>query len=62
MTKKKSVAKAERKRYSPEFKQQALLRSVKDGIPAAARELRFGACQASCRLSHAAIRFVVVST
>lgn len=54
MTKKKSVAKAERKRYSPEFKQQALLRSVKDGIPAAARELRLGACQASCRLSHAA--------
>ena len=39
MVRKKSVAKAERKRFSPEFKQQALLRAVKDGIPAAARDL-----------------------
>lgn len=40
MTKKVSEqAKAERKRYSPEFKQQALLRAVKDGVPMAARDL-----------------------
>jgi transposase len=31
--------KVERKRYSPEFKQQALLRAVKDGVSIAAREL-----------------------
>jgi len=35
MTKKK----AERKRYSVEFKQQALLRAVKDGVAAAAHDL-----------------------
>lgn len=39
MTRKKPEAKAERKRFSAEFKQQALLRSVKDGIPAVARDL-----------------------
>ena len=39
MIRKKSVAKAERKRFSTEFKQQALLRAVKDGIPAVARDL-----------------------
>ncbi|MGB3462382.1 MAG: transposase [Rhodanobacter lindaniclasticus] len=41
MTKKKvpAQAKAERKRHSPEFKQQALLRAVKDGVPVAARDL-----------------------
>lgn len=39
MSRKKSEAKAERKRYSPEFKQQALLRAAKDGIPAVARDL-----------------------
>jgi transposase len=41
MTKKKvpEQAKTERKRYSPEFKQQALLRAVKDGVPMAARDL-----------------------
>ena len=41
MTKKKvpTQAKAERKRHSPEFKQQALLRAVKDGVPVAARDL-----------------------
>ena len=39
MTRKKSGAKAERKRFSAEFKQQALLRAVRDGIPAVAREL-----------------------
>ena len=41
MTKKKvpAHAKAERKRHSPEFKQPALLRAVKDGVPVAARDL-----------------------
>ena len=41
MTKKKVLEqmKAERKRYSSEFKQQALLRAVKDGVPVAARDL-----------------------
>ena len=39
MTRKKSGAKAERKRFSTEFKQQALLRAVKDGIPPVARDL-----------------------
>ena len=39
MTRKKSEAKSERKRFSAEFKQQALVRSVRDGIPAVARDL-----------------------
>jgi len=39
MTKKKAEAKAERKRYGVEFKQQALLRAVKDGVPTVARDL-----------------------
>jgi transposase len=39
MTKKKSEAKQGRKQYSVEFKHQALLRAVKDGVPAAARDL-----------------------
>ena len=39
MTRKKVEAKTERKRFSAEFKQQALLRSVKDGIPAVSRDL-----------------------
>jgi transposase len=39
MTSKKGAAKSERKRPSAEFKQQALLRAVKDGVPTAAREL-----------------------
>jgi hypothetical protein len=41
MTKKKvpSPAKAVRTRHSPEFKQQALLRAMKDGVPVAARDL-----------------------
>ena len=39
MIKKKVVGKAERKRFSSEFKQQALLRAAKDGIPAVARDL-----------------------
>lgn len=39
MTKRKAEAKAERKRYSAEFKQQALLRAVKDGVSVAARDL-----------------------
>lgn len=39
MTRKKVGAKAERQRFSPEFKQQALLRALKDGIPVVARDL-----------------------
>ena len=40
MTKKKVEAKKqERTQYSAEFKQQALLRAVKDGIPAVAQDL-----------------------
>lgn len=39
MSRKKVEAKAERKRFSAEFKQQALLRAVRDGIPAVARDL-----------------------
>ncbi|MGH9510475.1 MAG: transposase [Terriglobales bacterium] len=39
MVKKKAETKAERKRYSAEFKQQASLRAVKDGVPVAARDL-----------------------
>ena len=38
MTKKAVVGK-ERKRYNEEFKQQALLRAAKDGVPMAARDL-----------------------
>lgn len=36
---KKSVVKTERKRHSEEFKQQALQRAQKDGVPVAARDL-----------------------
>lgn len=39
MTKQKAGRKVERKRYSAEFKQQALLRAVKEGVPVAAGEL-----------------------
>lgn len=39
MTKKKVEGKAQRTRFSTEFKQQALLRAVKDGVPAVARDL-----------------------
>ncbi len=39
MTKKKVETKRERKQFSVEFKQQALLRAVKDGVPAVARDL-----------------------
>lgn len=39
MTKRKAEVKAERKRYSAEFKQQALLRAAQDGVVAAARDL-----------------------
>ncbi|WP_298193813.1 transposase [Metallibacterium sp.] len=39
MTKKAVVVGKERKRYSEEFKQQALLRAAKDGVPMAARDL-----------------------
>lgn len=39
MTKKTAGPKQERKRYGAEFKQQALLRAVKDGVGVAARDL-----------------------
>ena len=39
MIRTKSETKVGRKRFSPEFKQQALLRAAKDGIPAVARDL-----------------------
>lgn len=42
---KKTEAKIERNHYSTEFKQQALLRAVKDGIAVAARELGLEAAQ-----------------
>ena len=38
MTEKRVEGKVRRQRYSAEFKRQALLRAVKDGVPAAARE------------------------
>lgn len=38
-TKKATGSKAKRTRFSAEFKQQALLRAVKDGVPAVSREL-----------------------
>ena len=45
MTKKKVEAKAGRTRYSAEFKQQALLRAIKDGVPATAKDLGLQAAQ-----------------
>ena len=36
---KKTETKKQRKQYSQEFRRQALLRAVKDGVPVAAREL-----------------------
>ncbi len=39
MSKKQVVDKAARQRFSAEFKQQALERAVKEGVPAAAQEL-----------------------
>ncbi len=39
MKKKEAEGKAKRTRFSAEFKQQALLRAVKDGVPAVARDL-----------------------
>ena len=39
MTEKRVEDKARRQRSSAEFKRQALLRAVKDGVPAAARDL-----------------------
>ena len=38
-TKKAAGTRGKRARFSTEFKQQALLRAVKDGVPTAAREL-----------------------
>jgi transposase len=45
MTREKVATKAGRKWYSAEFKQQALLRAVKDGVPIAARDLGLEAAQ-----------------
>ena len=45
MIRKKAEAKRERKQFSAEFKQQALLRAVKDGVPAVARDLGLEAAQ-----------------
>jgi transposase len=45
MTKKKAGPKAERTRYSAEFKQQALLRAVKDGVPVVAQDLGLAPAQ-----------------
>ena len=45
MTQKKAETKTERKRYSAEFRQQALLRAVKDGVVATARDLGLQAAQ-----------------
>ena len=39
MTKKKAESASQRKRHSEEFRQQAVLRAVKDGVPAVARDL-----------------------
>ena len=39
MTKKTTGTQKARKRYSEEFKQQALLRAAKDGVAAASRDL-----------------------
>lgn len=39
MTKKQVEGKAKRQRFSAEFKHQALLRSVKDGVSVVARDL-----------------------
>ena len=36
---KKTKTTAQRKRYSDQFKQEALLRAAKDGVPMAARDL-----------------------
>ena len=46
-------AKIERKRYSLEFKQQALLRVVKDGVPMAARDLGLEPAQLYARRAKA---------
>lgn len=45
MTKKKAAGKTPRTRYSTEFKQQAVLRAVKDGVPTVAQELGIEAAQ-----------------
>lgn len=39
MTKKKAEAGGKRKGFSPEFRQQALLRAATEGVPAVARDL-----------------------
>lgn len=39
MESKQTVSKVKRQRYSAEFKQQALLRAVKDGVSMVARDL-----------------------
>lgn len=45
MTRKEAEGKAKRQRFSGEFKQQALLRAVKDGVPAVAKDLGVQAAQ-----------------
>jgi len=45
MTTKKVQTKRERKPFSAQFKEQALLRAVKDGVPAVARDLGLEAAQ-----------------
>ena len=45
MAKKTSEVQKDRKRFSSEFKQQALLRAAKDGVPAVARDLGLSAAQ-----------------
>ena len=45
MTRKTAEAQKVRKRFSEEFKQQALLRAAKDGVAVAARDLGLQAAQ-----------------
>ena len=53
MTRKKTVVETGRKRFSAEFKQQALLRAVKEGVPTAARELGLAPSQLYAWRAHA---------
>lgn len=39
MTQMKATTKTQRKSYSPKFKQQAVLRAVKEGVPTVAQDL-----------------------
>lgn len=53
MTQKKVETQTGRKRYSAEFEQQALLRTVQDTVPMAARNLGLEAAQLAARQSRA---------